>query len=265
MADWGLFNFRLSFFTTNSQSLSAPDLYRSIWIAEPDGYQRSQNALAPSSANGKRGTLMVQCSVQAGRVDLNFTGAMQEALEVKPPRISNIQDLSIEVSTVLGQIKNGVISPPIIRVACFVQFMNLQSSHAEANKVVIATIPSQFGVKTTNEEDFIFQINRPYKSRAIPDVKMNSIVKWSVERIQMMTITTDSPQAGPRTSEFTTASVTIDVNNAPRSTPINAPDQVAILNEAIEAADSIRKETGVPISSLLGLKEKGTSYNAKTH
>jgi len=265
MASWGLFYFRLSFFTTNAHSQNAPDLYKAIWVSEPDGYQKSQNALAPSNANGKRGTLILQCSVQAGRVDLNFTGAVHEGSEIKPPLIADIQDLSNEVSTVLDRIENDAISLPITRVANFFQFLNLQTSHAAANKTVLETIPSQFGVKITNEEDFIFQINRPYKSRPIADLKMNSIVKWSVEKIQMMAITADSPQIGPRTSEFTTASVAIDINNTPRSTPINASDQVAILNEAIEVAEGIRAETRIPISGLLGLKGTGTTYNAKTH
>lgn len=267
MPDWGLFNFRLSFFTTNLHSQSAPDLYRAIWNAEPEGYQKSQNALAPSSANGKREAVMVQCAVQAGRMDLNFTGIVRDALEIKPPLIFDTQDLCTEVSAVLNRIERGVISVPITRVANFVQFLNLNSSHLAANKALLATIPAQFSVKITDEEDFIFQINRPYASRPVADVRMNSIVKWSVEKIQMMAIMTDSPQAGiqPRTSEFITASITIDVNNKPRNGPFSAPEQVTILNEAIEVAERIRAEARIPINGLLGLRGTDITFNAKSN
>jgi hypothetical protein len=274
MADWGIFVFRLTFFPAQPsvQVPPAPDLYRRIWTVDPDNYQKSQNAFAPSTAAGKRGLFFAQCTVQAGRVDFNINRLMPEATpdrlsSVQLPLIEDASGLPDEMTEMLSQVERGAMQLPVTRVAYFMQFLSLKSSHAEANKVVLATIPPEFEVKISNEEDFIFQINRPFTSRHVGSLKMNSVVKWSVERIQMLAIVA-GPSAGqtlpsPQTVGFIAGSISIDINNNPTTTPLSANQQGAILREAIDVANRIRIENRIRIKGLSEPEESTAAHHVK--
>ena len=152
-----------------SPPLSALDLYRQVWGEEPDGFQKQANPLMPSFANGNHSGLKSGCVAQPARIDFNLmplpASKQEEAQEnVSFPLIEDTGLLHAELSKIIEVIGQKDVLNSVVRVARGVQFLVLTSSSAEANSVLSAHIPKQYGVKVTDEEDFVFQINRPYPS-----------------------------------------------------------------------------------------------------
>src|SRR5260370_2567950 len=114
-------------------------------------------------------------------------------------------------------------------VALFVHLLARTKGTQEAINALVKTIP--YGLKLSNEEDLIFQVNRPYTSRQVPQVEMNSIIKWSMDRFQVVTISIsgDGPTGpalagGPSpASQIQTpigATVGFDINSPPLQPPL---------------------------------------------
>ena len=135
----------------------------------------------------------------------------------------------------------------VSHVALFLQFLNMKPSYVEANTALTKVIPAEYGIKITDEEGFIFQINRPHMNRQLQDIKMNFITKWSAEQFQVLAISIPAlgvpapagmPWAPPPPKTFIAASVVFDNNNIhPTSTRIlSGKEQSALLQEALDEA-----------------------------
>lgn len=252
MAEWKPFIGRFSFFPmpTSTAVTSAHELYREIWGTEPDNYQRSQNALSPASASGKVGSMVVSCLVHPTRIDLNLTAAPTSDSQQGLPFIQDGDELRSEMRRIAKLVRNRPGEPQLSRVALFLQFLSPQKTISEGNKAAGSIIPEKYGLRIQDEEDFIFQINQPYASKFAAETRMNCITKWSVERIQLMTVNVPSQgmSAGeqlrsPRITVLIAASVSFDINNSPADTPLPAVKQSALLEEALEASQRLQLET----------------------
>lgn len=118
-------------------------------------------------------------------------------------------------------------------------------------------IPDQYGVKVSDEEDFIFQINRSYSSRSAEGIKMNFITKWSVDRLRVLTFavsaggpsttSAQTPASGSQTADFIAASVNFDINNVPAATPLPSGHPASLLREALLAVARMQQAIGLNI------------------
>lgn len=270
MTDWKPFLGRVTLFPVSGPSIlpSALDLFRKVFGGEPDNFQNAQSALAPAVAAGKRGGVVVQCSVHPVRIDFNISPMPTTGSEQSVSLIEDVAQFRNQLENVIAAIQKGSISQPVLRVALFKQSLSLQTGHIAANKAVKSIIPSRYGVKLNEEEDFIFQVNRPYSSQTVNRMKLNSVVKWSVERIQLFSIAfpnapTNVAVTGlPRTqtSEFIAASVTFDDNNSPTEAPLNSAQQATLLREFQAKSNQLQTEmgfdTGLPSENVKGTNAK---------
>jgi hypothetical protein len=270
MNEWKPSVGRITLFPTLSTSTfppSALEFYRKVWGGEPDNFQKQANPLMPTVAMGKRGSLMASCSTHPTRIDFSLTPPMppQNAAPTSLPLIEDGGQLHAELESVVDFIRKGPLSAPIVRVALSAQFLIVKSNFAEANEAVTKTIPNQYGVRTTNEEDLIFQINRPYTSNTADGVRMNSITKWSVDRHQVLTflfpllgtVTTASANrssAKPQIEEFIAGSVTFDNNNVQRESALSSLQQSAILLEALAGLEKMQRDIGLNIEAFQNAK-----------
>jgi len=242
---------------------SALELFTRVWGAEPDGFQRPSNPLMPSTAQGHRANLTFACTVQPSRIDFTISPytPLQDPARAQFPVIEDTSQFQNELTQAIEVIGRDVAPNSIFRVAASIQFINLQPTIADANKVLTGVIPANYGVKIENEEDFIFQVNCPYKTH-IEDIRMNSIIKWSVERLTIVTmsipISPTSPSAPQSVVlEFKAASVTFDNNNTPSEKPLSAANQKLLLRAALETALQAQQD--------IGLRVEGFRYANVSH
>lgn len=263
MNEWKSSGGRITLFpaAVSSPPPSALDLYRQVWGEEPDGFQKQTNPLAPSVAHGNRAGLTAGCVAQPARIDFNLTpsSSKQEGVQEDPsfPLVEDTDLLRTELSRIIDAVRKNTTLSSVVRVALGVQFLALMPSSAEANAVLIAHIPKQYCVKVTDEEDFVFQVNRPYPSRSAEGIKTNFITKWSVDRLQILTFavsagvpTTTSAQShasGSQTAEFIAASVNFDINNVPTATKLPNGHAASLLREALTAVAEMQETIGLNI------------------
>jgi len=271
MSEWKALAGRVTLFLqpegASGSELSALELYKRIWEADPDNFQKSTNPLFPSQAQGKRLGLTVACSVHPLRIDFNLAPTAAE-IQSSQPALSLIEDTTqlrtelMQIATVLGK---AVVPNTCIRVALFVHFVNVNPNVVEANKKLISIMPEQYRVRLTNEEEFALQINSPRPSLKFKDLRMNFISKWSVDRIQVLTISLPmggAPAAAqpgigvPRAHEFIAAGVSFDCNNVPDKS-LSADQQSALLFEGLTFATKAQYD--------YGLKVEGFEHAERTH
>jgi len=263
MNEWKSSGGRITLFPSavSSPSLSALELYRQVWGEEPDGFQKQPNPLMPSVAHGNHNGLKAGCFAQPARIDFNLTppsSPQEEAQEdASFPLIEDTALLRAELLRIIAAADRNAALNSVVRVALGVQFLVLKPSSAEANFVLTASIPERYGVKITDEEDFIFQINRPYASRSADGIKTNFITKWSVDRLQVITLavqvggpttSTQTPASGSQTAQqFIAASVNFDINNVQTASPLPNGQPASMLREALTAVAQMQQAIGLNI------------------
>jgi hypothetical protein len=245
--------------STSSPLPSSSVLYRGMWGDDPDSYQKQANPLAPSVAQGKQDGITTNCLVQPTRIDFSFVATATEQTMGELAVIEQAEKVTAELTRMIAAIGRGAISLDALRVALFVHLLARAKDHEQANSVLMKTIP--YGLRISNEEDMILQINHPYRSRQLQGVEMNSITKWSVDRFQVMTISIsgDGPTgptlAGghasqPQIQERLAASVTFDINNRAVQAPLTSGHQASLLLEALDTVSRTQREIGLNLEGL---------------
>ena len=210
----------------------------------------------PTVASGRRGSLSASCLVHPTRTDFTLTPpGPRQGPHGTYPLIEDTRLLHSELLRIMDAIDQGILVVPVLRAALSVAFLAPKASFAEANKMLTAVIPDPYGIRLTDEEDFIFQINRPYQSRKVQGVKMNSLMKWSVDRLQILSIslpiggTATNAQASAsttsQTEQFIAASVHFDINNVPTNALLQQPS--ALLREALTDVELMQQAIGLKI------------------
>jgi hypothetical protein len=242
---------------------SALELFRRAWGTEPDVFQKPSNPLMPSVAQGNRANLTFACMSQPARIDFSISPytPFQDPAQAHFPVIEDTSQFENELIQVIDVVGTDVAPNSIFRVGASIQFMNFQPTIANANKVLMAVIPANYGVKIGDEEDVVFQVNRPYKSH-VEDIRMNQLIKWSVDRLNIVTMSfptlgTPTLTAQPVVQEFVAASVTFDNNNAPSKKPLSAANQKLLLRAGLEAALQTQQD--------IGLRVEGFRYANVSH
>jgi hypothetical protein len=236
---------------------SALDLFKAIWKSDPNSFQQHVPTPGPfpaATAQGLRNEITVSCSVSPSRVDLNFLPNQQPSQTpvFELPMIGNTKKLKEEIELAITALATESPAAEASRIAVFAQFALAAPNFAEANKAISSVLPDSTKVQFTdeNEEDFIFQINRPRSSESVEGSRLNLLTKWAVERVQLFNIaapsvpgSTTSP-GPPFVNEFIVPSVSFDNNNAPRR-PLSRQEQSALLAEALGHMSATQKDIGL--------------------
>jgi hypothetical protein len=266
MSNWKPLLGRISLFpvpTSGTDMPSALELFKKIWNLDPISFQGQVNPLAPSVAQGKSGALGLQASVHASRMDFTISSiSPDDAPENEPQKLNLIEDsesFATELFRIADLIGRQFTDAPILRVATFAQFLCPGDSNASANKTLTEVIPDPYRIRLDEETDFILQVNTPRPSKQLPKLQMNLITKWSVDRLQVVTMlvpfgagTLPGTQGSvsPHVTEFIAASVSFDNNNAPVTAdqPLTSEMQAALLREGLDATAASLNLGGLKIS-----------------
>jgi|ERR1700733_12208628 len=252
MAKWQIFIGRVTLFPQLTAPAALPSpalLFRQVWGNDPDAYQKAANPMAPSFAQGKVNEFAATCAVHPTRIDLQVMGQQGPESVGTLTVVEDTAGLHGEMAGIIHAV--GSMGINCSRAAIYIQLVTLTPDVKTANQVLIGVIPKTYGIQIQDEEDFIFQVNRPYKSAAVPTLEMNSILKWSLEKFQVIKLIVPpggiaSPASGsitnPENQEFITASLSFDVNNRPAR--LGSHDQESVLSEALERVSAAQKELG---------------------
>ena len=137
---------------------------------------------------------ILSCSVHLARIDLSLEPAPTP--QMAPHSVAMIEDtaeLQKQLLQIIDAIGKGIVLDWMARVAVYLHFLTIADDFVEANKTITNVVPKKYGVKITDEEDFVFQINQRQTSKQVPGIKLNVLKKWSVERIQVFTLSMPAP------------------------------------------------------------------------
>jgi hypothetical protein len=257
MSDWKALLGRVTLFPAAPSPVpSALELFKEIWGGDPDSFQRQTNPLMPTVAQGTQAGMSASCAVQPSRIVLNLEPTRISAV----PTVVMIEDtsqLQKSLTQIINVIRKNVVPVSVARVALFVQFLRISDNIADANKTIATVIPKRYGVTLSNEEDFIFQINVPQGSKTVSTIKLNALTKWSVDRIQVISLSV--PPAGMpiqtvstlqhEIKQFIAPTVVFD-NNTPIEgvIPFSGSQQAGLLAEALAMVSTAQKEIGLNVT-----------------
>ncbi len=164
------------------------------------------------------------------RIDFTLTSPAP-AFGLVPKTIFQIEDAAAfrsELDRIIKTTSKATDWASFNRIAINIQIQTQQPNISAANAALVDVIPQKYKVPITDEEDFALQINRPYVSSRVAGIRMNTITRWSVDRLRLLNL-----QIGPGNImalqganqastflDFDTASVSIDVNSNPTEKPI---------------------------------------------
>lgn len=252
MSEWKGLQCRISLFPLPTSSKPSPmDVFRSIWGTDPANFRKQANPLAPTIANGNIGGLSISCSTQPGRIDFNITRAEEIIEDASILLIDDTSSLHAELARIIEAISKGKVDASVSRVAIVGQFVKLRDTIVDANKTVTDVMPAEYQVRLNDEKDFIFQVNNEHRSRRIDKVMMNSVRKWSVERIQVMMIRIQPggplpPSDKQLTTEYLGASVMFENNNVPvLQQQLSKEEQALLLQEGLEGISQAQASIGL--------------------
>ena len=235
---------------------SALILFSGIWGGDPDSFQRQPNAMMPTIAQGFRHGMSASCSIHPARIDFSLEPGPSKAAGHAVAVIEDSTELQKQLAQVIDVLGKGAISNPIARVALYLQFLTTTDNFAKANEAITSVLPEQYRLKLADdEEDFVFQINRPQMSKQVQGIKLNVLTKWSVERIQVFTILVPAPGVPaqpislPSQRIFISPSVVFD-NSTPAEERHNfgATQISSLLMDAFTLVSEAQKQVGLNIA-----------------
>jgi hypothetical protein len=240
------------------QPSTAAELYRNFWEADPDSYQKTPVgtlAFAPSVAQGTYKGLRAVCSVQPLRIDLTLALLQTELITDSLPMIEDARLFHEELLHVCSVVAHISLNVAVSRVACAVQFGSEAPDFEAANKLIMSALPERYRLALSDEADFILQINHPRNSAALDELRINLIRRWSVERMQTLTIGASAnlgviglaPSSAPMIKEFLVAAVLFDHNNIPAPRAISAEEQSRVLIETFRAVSDAQRDCNLAI------------------
>jgi hypothetical protein len=261
MTTWKALTGRITLFPTSAPP-TALELFRRVWNADPDSFQKQANPLLPTVAQGMHHGMVAACATQPNRVDFAFSPAPPaEPNEFSVAMIEDVHQLETDLLQIIEAVGQGLISEPVNRVAVNLQLTMPHANSIEANKTLMQIIPEQYRMRLTDEEEFVFRINRIRASGKLPDQKMNFLVTWSVERYQQVALSVlmavNPMVAQPNVTSqrqgeaILAVTVLLDSNNVPASTRLSSHEQSTLLLEGFHAIANARNEMGLNTTDAL--------------
>lgn len=263
MSSWKPLAGRVTFLSAFNMLTSAPsslDVFQSLWKTTPDNFRKSANPLLPSVAQGKNGEIQINCSIAAGRADINFSPVIPSMDQDAAPTLRFIESpdqLHVCFEDVIEGVKSGALHLNAGRVAIEVHFVCLENDIPSANQSLVQTIPRPYQLNLSDEEDVIFQVNRFFVTKN--GNRLNAVCNWSLVRFQLLNFSIAATLGQPvdvPSSVFQTdvsllgASLKLEVNNAIlQSSPVlERADQAVILSEGLAKITTTQQEYGLNVS-----------------
>jgi hypothetical protein len=134
-------------------------------------------------------------SVQPGRIDWFLSPNMFPEGENTPANDIRILGAFRSTSQVFLEIVRNWLSecPPIVRLAYGAVLLE-SVTNREAGYRRVAEFLQTVTIDPVGSEDLFYQINRPRPSRAVHDLRLNRLSKWSVSSFQPLAISIGVPQ-----------------------------------------------------------------------
>ena len=215
-------------------NIAPNDIFAQVWGGRPDSFQKNQNPLAPSVAQGTRGEFSLTCSIQPTRIDFVLTRAIPSDSDSGPfPLIESTTNMFAQLDSVISGISKLEEFGRIARVAASVHFIQIAESFADANSYLGGVLPENYGPQTIDGEDFILQVNHP--SQTSVGLQLNGIIKWSVDRVRVVKLVVNrvGGSANPEQLDVLAATVTFDYNTMPKVGGLRRKEQAILLTEAL--------------------------------
>jgi hypothetical protein len=256
---WAALAARISLFAgaIPSPPPSALDIYKAVWGIEPDRYQKQANPLMPNVAQGTVEHLIVNCTTQLQRTDLNLSPVPRPGGSFA--LIADTVTLHKHLSQIIAAVGQGVGQIPVSRVATFVHFVSIVDSFASANRILIGSMPEAYRMSLAEEEDFSLQVNLPLLLQNVSNVRMNFVTKWSADRFQVFNIVLP-PVSGAaipaqlgqglmnlQPIEYIAASVTFDNSTAPMQEALPTDRLELLLKEGLAGTERMQRECGMQV------------------
>lgn len=220
---------------------SVIELYRELWDVQPENISTPENLLLPAIASGSRNALIMTCAAVPGRIEFSITPQPRDLPAL--PLIQDRQALYSELTSITEFARDGFDYAPVVRVAFHLQLLSPQSDIVQANRVLLSALPERYKVRLTNQEDFLLQVNEPYRSDST-GLKINCVTKWSIETFRIVGV----PTGGDAQIEVTqiAPSVLFDFNSARVSDEsLSSEQRYNILREALQVVGERQASMGI--------------------
>ncbi|MGC1687083.1 MAG: hypothetical protein WA734_15775 [Candidatus Acidiferrales bacterium] len=249
LVNWGAQSVRAVVFTTALDSLRAADVYSSAFGTQPSSFQSAPEG-APFATSVASGTIKgMQASVQmtSGRLDLVLTPEGNRSVPVSRPTVPVIDDTSGALDSI--QRAAVVISKrceTTSRLSIVLDLIRPVADVGHGNVEILKTIP--YSLNLTSEEDFLLQVNKQKEVNILgnshENITINRLCRWSVSRIQLITIPfalTSASITMQGAQALCVAQVTLDFNTLPDGINIESSKIVPIIRALCDEIDAVRR------------------------
>jgi hypothetical protein len=229
MPVWGVQSFQAAWWASNPTAISdAGHIYQAV-VGSPPGSVQTNPSLGVATAIGTDGPSVLRIQVQQGRVDL-FESPSPQAMTAFPlfsdfqPAMQRFRQRLAPVTAAVGD---------SVRLAMVANISEVAASANDATDLLL----SKLGISLpfNGGEEFIFQINRRLPLASMTGHEMNRIMKWLVESIQQITMTSGTPIVQ---SSFL-ATLSVDVNLVAATRAFTPAEQLSIFQEIGDKAERL--------------------------
>ena len=187
LAEWRAEMLRLTAFTSAQLTNQSSEWWQQITGAQPESIS-SKPAIGVHSAEGTTETFRFILNIVPGRIDL--IAAPNPSENTPTPDLGSFVTLAKSFVAYLEPWLKSC-SFPIARIAFGSTVRILVNDRVEGYKVLAELLPT-VQIDPEGTTDFMYQINRPIKSKHISGLKLNRLCKWGVLDIQLLPFSENS-------------------------------------------------------------------------
>ncbi len=228
MAAWGVQSLQAVWWGLKPPTVSAQDIYQTMIGSGPPAVQTNP-ALGLAAAIGTDGLSVFRIQVQQTRVDF-FENSQSQGGQTFP-LFSDLKSTMQRFRQRLAS-ASGIVGDAA-RLALVVNTSEEAASAEEATNLLVSklgiTLPFQDG------SELIFQINRKRPLASMPGQEINLIMKWLVENVQQITISSGAPIVQATVLK----TLSVDVNTVPSTRVFTPAEQPAIFQEIFDEAERL--------------------------
>lgn len=239
---------RLTLFpTVEASKRSAKETFELVIGAEPSGYDGARQTAGISTARGTYEGFALTCTTQPLRIDFILSVLIDPNSFVPGvlPLIEDAESLRVALNNLRDLIVSKSDSLPSTRVAFSMQLTSPVGTLQEGNALISKTVPEGYALPLADENEVIFQMNRPRQSERVPTMRLNFLTRWSLDVMKVLAIpasgqagqTHSSHQSiGSLVTDFTVVNIALDNNTMPQTVALSSDELSAALHELLDNA-----------------------------
>lgn len=233
---WNVESLRFTlFFPVTSSSHIKESLWEKITSEQPQNRtEQPKEKLLVEEGTWNDNQLSV--SVRPERIDIIISPT--PGMELDLPTIGVLDEVKLKTSSVLEQVPFDGVT----RIAFGLALKHPEKSHLTAYQSLKKLLPNVEIAE--NARDFLYQINIPTESRTNQSIEINRLQRWGAIKMAIMTFN-NSVMTVDNSShlELFATSLELDINTNQANSLTNEIDTLSLMNELIDEALSIAKET----------------------